>query len=294
MLSIAVLIVIFVAIIIDATFWRKASREVHFTVNPGQGTREIGDALAKQKLISSSLIFDLTVHANHWLIQTGVYKVTPKMNLWQIASMFHSGEVEENIVTIPEGWRVTQIDDLLTQKHIIKKGDFTTLAKNQEGYLFPDTYHIPLNTSAQKIIEIMSANFKHKTTGLKISASTIILASIIEREAKFDADRPIIASVYLNRIFQSMRLQADPTIQYAKGSWAPITRNDYQNFASPYNTYLVDGYPPTPICNPGLKSIEAAANPAQTDYLFFFSDKQGHAIFSKNLAEHDANLAKYQ
>jgi UPF0755 protein len=115
----------------------------------------------------------------------------------------------------------------------------------------------------------------------------------VEREAKLDGDRPIIASVYLNRLAIGMKLQSDPTIQYGKGSWLPITQSDYKNFISPYNTYLYTGLPPTAICNPGLKSILAVVSPAKTNYYYFFSKSDGAAVFSQTYAEHLANLKKY-
>lgn len=289
-LLVLILIISITAVIIltvfNALFWVKSSQETIFTVNTGSGTREIAKDLKKQKVISSSWLFSSLVYANHWYLQSGVYKIKPGMNLIQVAKLIQSGKVEEYLVTIPEGYRVTQIDNLLFSKGIIEKGEFTTIAKDSEGFLFPDTYRFPLTITPQQIMDRMLKNFKEKTLGLKITNEAITLASIVEREAKNDSERPIIASVYLNRLNIGMKLDADPTIQYGKGSWAPITKNDYKNFQSPYNTYLHSGLPPTPICNPGIKSILAVLNPAKSDYFYFFHKTNGEAVFSQTYQEH--------
>lgn len=135
----------------------------------------------------------------------------------------------------------------------------------------------------------MRETFDQKTKKLRITPETVILASIVERESLGDEDRSQIAGVYANRIRQGIRLEADPTIQYARGSWVAITKDHYKSVISPYNTYLNDGWPPGPICSPGLKSLEAAAAPAKHDYLYFFHAK-GQTYFSKTYAEHAAKV----
>ncbi len=290
-LSIIAVIILFIATCIVSTiFWVKPNIEIIFTINAGQGTREIAANLQEKKAISSSFIFSTLVYANHWYLQDGVYKITPEQNLISIAKMIHDGRVQEYVITIPEGWRVTQIDNLLTQKKIIQKGEFTKIAQIKEGYLFPDTYRLALNATPQEIMDLMLANFDKKTLGLNLKPQDIILASIVEREAKLDSDRSKIAGLYLNRLNIGMKLDADPTIQYAKGSWAPIAKSDYANYQSPYNTYLHAGLPPTAICNPGLKSIEAVLNPDKNNYIYFFNNSDGSAVFSQTYEEHLTKL----
>ena len=286
--------VIILLILLNDIFWTKTQKEIIFTVNAGRGTRSIAADLEKEKVVSSSLVFSGLVYANHWYLQNGVYKIEPGTNMLGLADLLKSGKVEEYLITIPEGWRVTQIDELLAQKGIIKKGEFTKIAQKKEGYLFPDTYRFPLSVTPERVMATMQANFEKKTAGLKIDNQTIILASIVEREAKLDSDRPKIAGLYLNRLNIGMKLDADPTIQYAKGSWAPITKSDYQNYQSPYNTYLYAGLPPTAICNPGLKSIEAVLKPDKNNYFYFFTKANGAAVFSQTYDEHLANLKKSQ
>lgn len=285
---------ILILVPVNEIFWHKAGQDVQFEVKVGDGTRAIAKNLKNDKLISSEFAFSTLVYSKNWLLQGGVYKIEKNMNLYSIAKLIHSGKVEQYSITIPEGWRASQIDDLLTQKGIIKKGDFLKIAVKKEGYLFPDTYKFPKDATAQDILDRMLTNFKKKTSGLKVTDQIVIMASIVEREALSSADRAKIASVYWNRLKIGMKFDADPTIQYGKGSWAPITRADYKNFQSPYNTYLYNGLPPTAISNPGLKSIEAVLAPEKTDYLYFFHKKNGEAIFSKTYNEHLANLEKYQ
>lgn len=276
------------------TFFKTARKEVLFSVSQGEGTREIGLNLQKEGLISSSFLFSAFVYLKRDLLQVGVYKIESKMTIPQIVALMKEGKVQEYLATIPEGWRVTQIDGNLAEKKIIKKGDLIKIASADEGYLFPDTYRFSLEIKASEVRSQMINDFNKKVaekfSGKNISRETIILASIVEREAKFDEDRPRIAGVYLNRLEKGMKLEADPTIQYAKGSWEPITVADYKNAISPYNTYLHSGLPPGPICNPGLKSIQAVLYPQKDGFLYFFHKSDGHAVYSTTQEEHEKNL----
>jgi len=139
----------------------------------------------------------------------------------------------------------------------------------------------------------MQSNFTERTKDYQPSKDDIILASIVEREAKNDEDRAKIAGVFINRLEKNMYLGADPTIQYAKGDWELLTSKDLK-IDSPYNTYINKGLPPTPICNPGLESIKAVKNPEKNGWYYFFHLQDGTTIFSKDAAEHDANKAKYK
>ncbi len=269
-------------------------QEKEFIVKQGQTTREIAQNLKNEKLISSSLVFEIYAKQKHALIQIGVYKLSASQSIREILEMLATGKSSEYLVTIPEGWRMTQIDDFLASKGIINAGDLLKIASADEGYLFPDTYRFLPQTSAKEIRQTMLDNFGKKTVVLGLNRDQLILASIVEREAKFDEDRPKIAGVYLNRIEKGMKLEADPTVQYAKGSWEAITTDDYHNVISPYNTYLYIGLPPGPICNPGLKSIQAVLHPEKNGYLYFFQTADGHTIYSATLEEHQENLKKYQ
>lgn len=293
-LGICAIVLAVLTIFVYLGFLRPAGKNTSISIKQGEGTREIAATLKQEGLISYPLFFSVYVYQRHWYLQPGVYKIESKMTPLQIAVMLHDGKVIEYLVTIPEGWRVTQIDEYLAERGIIEKGELTKIASADEGYLFPDTYRFALDVTPQEIRKLLLENFNQKTADLKISRETIILASIVEREAKFDEDRPKIAGIYLNRLDKGMKLEADPTIQYAKGSWEPITVASYKNVNSLYNTYLHDGMPPGPICNPGLKSIEAVLYPQKDGFLYFFHKTDGHAVYSATQEEHEANLQKYR
>jgi len=272
--------------------WQVGS-DSQFSISEGQGTRVVAKELSEKKLIASSWFFSAFIYQKRLFLQPGVYDLKKGMRLTDLATLFSEGKIKEYLVTIPEGWRISQIDEEFAERNMISKGELLKIASADEGYLFPDTYRFDPKANAQTIKTKMMDNFLNKTHDLKITRQVIILASIVEREAKNDEDRAKIAGVYTNRLKIGMKLDADPTIQYGKGNWNPITQSDYKNFQSAYNTYLYPGLPPGPICNPGLKSIKAALSPEDNDYFFFFHTKDGKAIFSKTLAEHNENLNKY-
>ena len=208
-------------------------------------------------------------------------------------------------ITIIEGWRREQIAAKLVKLDVLSSPDeFLKSTENLEGQLFPDTYRFFKNSTAQGVVDKIIKNFAKKTAGLKVDNTTLILASIIEREAAGDEERAPIAGVYKNRIDEGMKLEADPTAQYARDSqqiaarderpfvstfefWAPITKAEINATDSPYNTYRYAGLPPGPVCNPGSKSIEAALNPKLGQNFYFFHDADGTIRFSRNLADHD-------
>ena len=207
-------------------------------------------------------------------------------------------------ITIVEGKRREEIAAEFEAKGICTAKDFLIASASVEGHLFPDTYRFFPNTPAQEVVNALTSNFDKRTSDLTVDTSTLVLASIVERESINDADRPIIAEVYLNRIKQGMKLQADPTVVYAKATnylathaiqdtgydfWPAITRADYQSVTSPFNTYLVDGLPPSPICDPGIKSIEAVITPAKHNYLYF-GYKNGKLLLATTLSQHEAQL----
>ncbi|KKQ73924.1 MAG: Aminodeoxychorismate lyase [Berkelbacteria bacterium GW2011_GWB1_38_5] len=273
---------------------KGSGSEKEFIVKSGQSTKTIAQNLQQEGIISSSTAFVMYVRFKNDLIQVGVYKLSSSQNIKEILAILASGKASEYLVTIPEGWRVTQIDEYLAEKKVIQAGELLKIASSFEGYLFPDTYRFLPNSKPEDIKKEMMDNFVTKTAGLNPTRDNIILASIVEREAKFDDDRAKIAGVYLNRLDKGMKLEADPTIQYAKGSWNPIKVSDYRNTNSLYNTYQYLGLPPGPICNPGLKSIEAVMYPQKGDWLYFFNKEDGHAVFSATLQEHEDNLKKYR
>ncbi len=269
------------------------SSATEFVVVEGTSTSEVARQLEEDGLIKNSFSFFVYIKLIGGKILPGVYEIAKSQSASSIGWMLGSGKYKTSRVTIIEGWRVAQMAEyFIEEKKLTNVADFEEKAIPYEGYLFPDTYDVRIDISSDNLIKLMRDNFKEKTAALRITPETIILASIVEREAQSQSDRAPIAGVYSNRIKIDMKLDADPTIQYAKGSWKSITRSDYQSVISPYNTYLNKGLPPGPICSPGLASIQAATNPAEHNYLFFFHAK-GQTHFSKTLAEHSAKVAQY-
>lgn len=283
---------------------------VHFEIKNGISSMEIASNLEKQNLIRSKWAFLAILKLERKTIKAGVYEFSPPFHVFTIFSKLSKGEVDETVVTFPEGFSIKDMAGRLEEKGVIKKEDFlkevSNVSKyqkdypfladltnpNLEGYLFPDTYHFSYGITSEEIVKKMLDNFKKKTEGLNVDTKILILASIVEREAKKSDERPKIASVYLNRLNQNMKLEADPTVQYAKGSWDKIKLEDYK-IDSPYNTYKYAGLPPGPICNPGLDSIMAILNPEKTDYLYFFHTKDDQTIFSVTAQEHETRRKEY-
>ena len=194
-------------------------------------------------------------------------------------------------VVIPEGWTARQIAERLEKSGICPAADFLRFAANNrlEGYLFPTTYYFEPATDAEHAAQRMRAEYERRLAGEFARAEpkprmtlhqAVTLASIVEREAVLPSEQPMVAAVYLNRMRIRMRLQADPTVQYALGYWKKgLTSEDLQN-PSPYNTYVHYGLPPGPICNPGLGAFRAVLHPAPSDALFFVADLTGgHKFF---------------
>jgi UPF0755 protein len=260
-------------------------------------------------------------------IQVGVYALRPSMTMEEIAKELQHGRLPTVTVTIPEGWRAEQVAVLLEEQDVVL-GDTFVWAVHQgrtdygfltdrpagspaslEGFLFPDTYQLPENTDAMRVLDIMLHNWesrvpddlRQKAADHDMSLYEIItLASIVEREAVLAEERPLIAGVYLNRLDQGMYLQSDPTVQYVKGYseetgkwWNPMLQEEAITEVSPYNTFLNPGLPPGPICNPGLASIEAVLEPTPSEYLFFYHKGDGSHAFAVTYEEHLRNEELY-
>lgn len=275
-----------------------------FMIEKGEGVREIANSLKKEGLIRDPIVFFLLIKKMSLdnKIQAGDFRLSPSMTTEEIAEDLTHGVIDV-WVTIPEGKRAEEIADLLKEKIPNYKPTWREILNNNEGYLFPDTYLIPKDADINFIIVMMKNNFENKIAKLNIQTKELVeivtIASLIEREAKFDNDRSLVASVIDNRLKINMALQIDATVQYAIGyqpnkkTWWKVLTPDDLKINSPYNTYKQTGLPPTPICNPGLTSLEAAVNPAKTDYLYYVSDKTGHNHYAKTLEEHNANIKKY-
>ena len=275
-------------------------------ISSGTNAREIVNVLEKNEIIRKynypfQILTKLMKIEDQ--LKYGEYSLSPSMNMPQILHKLVKGEVITYKITIPEGYTSTQIAELLDKKEIAEKEAFLKIVKDTEktleGYLFPDTYEVPKKYGVEKMIKVMLSNFnqiaienKFTDRAEKIGFSLneiIILASIIEKEAKFNDEKNKVSSVFYNRLKINMKLQSCATIQYILGEPKEgLDENDLK-IDSPYNTYLYKGLPPGPICNPGLDSIIAALEPAEEDYLFFVLGDNGRHIFSKTYQEHLKN-----
>lgn len=249
-------------------------------------------------------------------IKTGLYEFSGPVSPLQIINALISGRVVEFKVTIPEGYNIWQIARTLDASGIITEEDFFRLAYNREfldsmnidapsieGYIFPDTYNFPKGMPPKDVLKrLVSGMRRHFTPDMKERAEelglsereVLTLASIIEKEARVDDERPLISAVFHNRLKRGMPLQADPTSIYGfKDPSGVITTKDLKREA-PYNTYVIPGLPPGPIASPGLKSIMAALYPADVPYLFFVSDNNGGHRFSATEAEHRKAVKLYR
>jgi len=283
-----------------------------FIIEKGEGLGEIAQNLEEKELVRSSLAFQF-VAAKLGIsrqIQAGDFRLNPGMSLEEIVQELTLGTLDRWI-TLIEGWRREQMvvemtAELEGEESLFNQVEFLNLTKNLEGKLFPDTYLIPREADAQKVVNYLMANFDKKTKDLGVNQQTLVLASIIEREAKFAGDRPIVAGILLNRLNSGMPLQVDATVQYAIATqrcfpdvsscdkwWPESLTKEELRINSPYNTYLYTGLPPAPICNPGLASIKASLNPQETDYWFYLSDGEGKMHYARTLEEHNANIERY-
>lgn len=282
-----------------------------FIIQNGESVKSIAENLEKNKLIKSSLAFLLYVKLNNLQnkIQAGDFRLSQSFNLEKIINELQHGTLDI-IVTIPEGLRKEEIAKIMSDKMAISIENFLEVA--EEGYMFPDTYFFPKNSSAKNIADIMKNNFNKRLASIEGYKSDetiingmnlreiIIMASIVEREAKYDEDRPIVAGILIKRLKAEWPLEVDATLQYVLGyseeekKWwrNNITVSDLE-VKSPFNTRINKGLPPSPICNPGLSVIKSVLYPQTSDYWFYLSDKTGKMHYGKTIEQHTDNIKKY-
>lgn len=293
-----------------------------FEVQKGDTAGSVARRLEDDQVVRShvALLVALYDTGREDALQAGIHRLSPAMTPREVAeALVQNAQGTEVTLRIIEGWRLTEIADAVskafpdiskdaflraavvgshTQPSLQKLDPKTPL----EGFLFPDTYFFRPDATAETIIGTLLDTFESKAgpalaTGAadqKRSVYDLVkLASIVEREARDRKESPTIAGVYANRLNIGMKLDADPTIQYAVGSWRPLTLDDLK-IDSPYNTYTVAGLPPTPICAPGIDSLKAAVAPEKNDYFYFVAknDGSGDHLFARTLAEQEANRVK--
>lgn len=275
------------------TLTLPASKDVttkEFEISKGESVKSIASRLKSADFIRSSLFFRLIVRQNKLTVQAGIYELSPSLAPNILAQTLTKGLAIDQKITIPEGYRLEQIAETAG----IPVKDFLASAKGMEGQLFPDTYFVKEGITATELVKIMHDNFLKKVG--TIDKNTLILASLIERETRGDAEKPVVAGILNKRMEAGWALELDATVQYflgKPGSWWPNTTLLDRKLKSPYNTYLNQGLPPGPICNPGLSSIKAAQNPESSPYWFYLHDRSGVIRYGATLSEHNANIAKY-
>lgn len=291
-----------------------------FIVREGESVRGVARRLKALNLITSENFFHYSGRLAGKIagsgIRKGKYRIAPGSSSLRILYALMRGDVVTARVTVPEGFNLYQIAARLEASGVTGEGEFLYYAFNPsharalgvdapsvEGYLFPDTYIIPEASDARDVIALMYRRTKTvlarldsallRESGLSAHA-LLTLASLIEKETAVGSERARVASVFRNRLNKNMKLDCDPTVRYATRKFTG--RIGYRDLAydSPFNTYLYRGLPPTPICSPGLASIEAALSPETTDYLYFVSRNDGSHYFSKTLKEHNRAVQYYQ
>lgn len=294
------------------------NRPIEFEIKKGSTFRQAVDSLAEKGMLRDRWVFLLLgrVTSVDRKIKAGYYPLWGSMTPLQIFNAIRLGKIIEYEITVVPGDSLMEIEDKFSSLNPAYGQEFRKLssysefldsldvdAPSLEGYIFPDTYRFPKGLEPREVVSIMVYRMREKynddltlrTLELGLTEREVLtMASIVEKEAITDGERPIIAAVYYNRLKKRMLLQADPTAIYGvKSSKERITRADLMK-KTPYNTYIINGLPPGPIASPGFKSIEAALNPADVPYLYFVSNNDGTHNFSVTLGNHMENVKAYR
>jgi len=291
-------------------------KEEIFIVKKGSGLRTVATELERRRLVKGKNLFILwaLLKGSAGDIKAGEYSLNQSMAPIRVLSILTSGAIKTYPLTIPEGLTAEQIADLLAKKDLVNKIEFISLVMDKtlvasyhvdgpslEGYLFPDTYLISKDIGARELIDVMVNRFWNVFNALTKGqkdfmplGETVTLASLVEKETGLAEERPVIASVFINRLKKRMRLESDPTVIYGLKDFDGNLKRKDLRVRSPYNTYINYGLPPGPIANPGRDSLMAAINPAKTNYLYFVSKNDGSHHFSATLKEHNTAVVKYQ
>ncbi len=294
----------------------KEGNDQEIVIAKGSGLKTVASQLKEQNLIRNAQVFELYCKLNDKAnkIKAGKYVLNNSMTVEEIADKLASGKAQLDTVrfTIPEGFELRQIADRLEAEGLIDKDkfyeeinqanfdydfikDIPDRENKLEGYLFPDTYEIYKNATEHEIIDkmlgrfnqVFTAEYKEQAKKLNMSVDDVMkLASIIEREAKVEKDRPLISAVFHNRLKKNIKLQSCATVQYLLQEQKEVLTYKDLEVDSPYNTYKYAGLPKGPIASPGAKSIEAALYPADVDYLYFVANTDGSHIFTRTYQEH--------
>ncbi|NHK27409.1 endolytic transglycosylase MltG [Parvularcula flava] len=275
-------------------------------VKPGMGVTDIAAMLVEEGAIKREEYFLIAtkVRSADTRLRAGEFEIPAGASVLDIVDTIVSGKIYMHLITFPEGLTTNMIMALINGNDVLE-GEVTLAPA--EGDLLPETYAFPRGDTRDELIqrmmdahdEVLDLLWETRAEDLPFETKeeAVILASIVEKETAVAAERPLVASVFVNRLRRGMRLESDPTIIYGLTGGEPLGRGIRQSELrgeTPYNTYVIRGLPPTPIANPGRASIAAVLNPADTDYIFFVADGTGGHAFASTLAEHNANVAKWR
>ena len=291
----------------------NAEKKVHVKITRGMTTAEIAEQLSSKGVISNSWKFRILSRMRGYdgQMKTGTYIFTAGMSDEEVFEIILNGAKHLARLTIPEGFTVKEIAARLYELDLADREDFLKAAENfkpynyitpnanvfyaAEGFLFPETYEIESDYSIEEILKLMSDEFdKRLTDEMRAKAKEmnlsiyelVTLASLVEKEVRYAEDRPVVAQILLKRLKMNMPLQTDATLQYLMDAPKEDVSIEDTKIDSPYNTYQNAGLPPGPIANPGIEAIEAVLNPADTDYLYFVADREGHNHYAYSYEEH--------
>lgn len=292
--------------------------ETFVVIAPRTSTGALASQLQEAGVIRSRHGFELLRLFEKGTLKAGEYRFDHPVPMTEVYRRIVKGDIYTIGITIPEGYNIFDIAQAIQDAGLGQRDEFLAAARQHteliaewtdpahppaslEGYLFPDTYHFARHTPPATILAAMVRRFRQAAQQLNLEGPEtnriVILASLIEKEVAVDAERPLVAGVFMNRLAKGIPLATDPTVIYAallENRWrGTIYASDLKS-ESPYNTYVHAGLPPGPISNPGMAAFHAALRPAQTDYLFFVSDAQGHSRFSATLKEHNQNVQAYR
>ena len=301
-----------------------SEEQIVFEVRPGESFRSVARRLEERGLVRSARFLNIYARLTGMAgrVRVGEYAVRRNLRPKDILNTLSTGQSILYSITVSEGLNRFEVADIVERQNVATRDEFLALtvdrafirevlgrdALSLEGYLFPETYHITKYTGARGLVKVMVDRFKENfararavpgwSLGAMSEHELITLASIVEKETGAPEERPVISSVFHNRLKKKMALQTDPTIIYGlwveKGEWdGKISRADLK-FPSRYNTYLHKGLPPGPIANPGFEALKAAGAPAQTEFLFFVSRNNGTHVFSTEYKQHSQAVQQFQ
>lgn len=267
--------------------------QINFVIIKNEPAGSVLTRLIQERLIHNFWVAKLYLQGTglDQKVRPGSYLLSRSQSLEELLVSLTSGP-RDVWVTIPEGFRREQIAQRFESFDQFDKSEFLRLTATSEGKLFPDTYLVPLYATAENVVDMLLENFSVKVG--EISQNNLIIASLVEREVRNPADRPVIAGIIIKRLEAGWPLQIDATVQYVSGNskdWWP--KQIDTKIPSAYNTYVNVGLPPSPIANPGIKAIEATKSFRESAYWYYLSDSQGVTHFAKTLTEHNLNIDKY-